>query len=119
MRHPQPATPVHRDKKTATGIVNDTVKKHRSRSMEMRYFWVTDQVHRKILDIIWQPGAENLADYFSKHHIHFPDAMLHAAKSKATFLSSIHSKEQLFKWHPAMVLYIRSGKRGLNYEQES
>ena len=35
--------------------------------MEMRYFWVTDQVHRQILVIIWQPGAENLADYFSKH----------------------------------------------------
>ena len=69
MGHLQPKTPVHCDNKTATGIANDTVKKHRSRSMEMRYFWVTDQVHRKILDIIWQPGAENLADYFSKHHL--------------------------------------------------
>ena len=69
MGHPQPPTPVHCDNKTATGIANDTVKKHRSRLMEMRYFWVTDQVHRKILDIIWQPGAENLADYFSKHHL--------------------------------------------------
>ena len=47
MGHPQPPTPVHSDNKTATGITNDTAKKHRSRSMEMRYFWVTDQVHRK------------------------------------------------------------------------
>ena len=69
MGHPQPQTPIHCDNKTATGIANDTVKKHRSRSMEMRYFWVTDQVHRKCLDIIWQPGAENLADSFSKHHL--------------------------------------------------
>ena len=67
--HPQPPTPVYCDNKTATGIANDTVKKHRSRLMETRYFWVRDQVHRQILDIIWQPGAENLADYFSKHHL--------------------------------------------------
>ena len=67
--HPQPPTPVHFDNKAETGIAKDTVKKHRSRSLEMRYFWVTDQVQRKILDIIWQPGAEHLADYFSKHHI--------------------------------------------------
>ena len=42
--HPQPATPVHCDNSTATGIANDSVKKQRSRSMEMRFFWVTDQV---------------------------------------------------------------------------
>ena len=38
MGHAQPPTPIHCDNKTATGIANDTVKKHRSRSMEMRYF---------------------------------------------------------------------------------
>ena len=48
MGHPPPPTPVHCDNKTATGIANDTVKKHRSRLMEMRYFWVTDQAHKKI-----------------------------------------------------------------------
>jgi len=62
MGHLQPKTPIHCDNKTATGIANDTVKKHRSRSIEMRYFWVTDQVHRNFFDITWQPGAENFAD---------------------------------------------------------
>ncbi len=47
MGHPQPPTPVHVDNSTAVGIANDTVKKQRSRSMEMRFFWVTDQVKRK------------------------------------------------------------------------
>jgi len=46
MGHPQPPTPIHCDNKTAAGIANDTVKKHRSRSMEMRFFWITDQVKR-------------------------------------------------------------------------
>ena len=44
MGHPQPATPIHCDNITATGISNDTFKKQRPRSMEMRFFWVTDQV---------------------------------------------------------------------------
>ena len=90
MGHPQPQTPVHCDNKTATGIANDTVKKHRSRSMEMRYFWVTDQVHRKILDIIWQPGAENLADYFSKHHIG-----AHHKKVRSWYIHTPNSSREL------------------------
>ena len=38
MGHPQPPTPIHCDNATAVGIANETVKKHRSRPMEMRYF---------------------------------------------------------------------------------
>ena len=69
MGHPQPPTPIHCDNKTAAGIANDTVKKHRSRSMEMRFFWVTDQVKRGFFDVQWHPGQENLGDYFSKHFL--------------------------------------------------
>jgi len=36
--------------------------------MEMRYFWVADQVENKIIDVSWHPGAECLADYPSKAH---------------------------------------------------
>ena len=35
--------------------------------MEMRFFWVTDQVKNGTFDVQWHPGAENLADYFTKH----------------------------------------------------
>ena len=35
--------------------------------MEMRFFWVTDQVKNGTYDIQWHPGHENLADYFTKH----------------------------------------------------
>ena len=69
MGHYQPATPIHCDNKTAAGIANDTVKKHRSRSMEMRFFWITDQVKRGFFDVQWHPGQENLGDYFSKHFV--------------------------------------------------
>jgi hypothetical protein len=39
-----------------------------SRLMEMRYFWIADQVANKRFDVRWHPGKENLADYHSKHH---------------------------------------------------
>ena len=35
--------------------------------MEMRFFWVTDQVKNGSFDVQWHPGQENLADYFMKH----------------------------------------------------
>jgi hypothetical protein len=40
MGHIQPKTPVHCDNVTAVGIANSTVKRQRSRSMEMRFFWI-------------------------------------------------------------------------------
>jgi hypothetical protein len=72
--HPQLPTPIHCDNQTATGIANNTVKKHRSRSMEMCFFWITDQVKRKFFDVQWYPGQENSADYYTKafpgkHHV--------------------------------------------------
>ena len=65
--HKQPPTLVHCDNSTATGIANDTVKKQRSRSMEIQFFWVTGQVVSGKFHVQWYPGKENLADYFTKH----------------------------------------------------
>ena len=66
--HPQPPTPIHVDNTTAVGIVNNTIKRQRSRAMEMRYFWLLCQEAQKILDVTHQPGAENMGDYPTKAH---------------------------------------------------
>ena len=68
MGHPQPPTPIHCNNATAVGIANETVKKHRSRPMDMRYFYSCDQVKRQNFDVQWHPGLECLGDYPSKHH---------------------------------------------------
>jgi hypothetical protein len=68
MGHPQPKMLVHCDNATAVGIGNNTVKRQRSRSMEMRYFWVVDKLAQDMYTISWHPGQENPADYQSKHH---------------------------------------------------
>ena len=64
--HPQPPTPIHCDNSTCVGISNGTVKQQQSRSMEMRYFWIVDQVALGYFRVLWYPGLENLVDYFSK-----------------------------------------------------
>eukprot|EP00804_Cyclotella_cryptica_P026302 CCRYP_007636-RA/>CCRYP_007636-RA protein AED:0.47 eAED:0.42 QI:0/0/0/1/1/1/2/0/610 len=66
--HPQPPTPIHCDNSTAAGIANNTVKRQRSRSMEMRYFWIADQVAHQQFSVHWHPGLENMGDYYTKHH---------------------------------------------------
>ena len=66
--HPQPPTPVHCDNATAVGIANNTTKRQKSKSMEMRFFWVVDQARLGRFAIHWHPGLENLGDYQSKHH---------------------------------------------------
>ena len=35
--------------------------------MEMRYFWIADQVSAGYFDVRWHSGLENLVDYLSKH----------------------------------------------------
>lgn len=37
--------------------------------MDMHFYWVRDRVQQKQFIIYWQPGAENMADYFTKHHL--------------------------------------------------
>jgi hypothetical protein len=68
MGFPQPATPVTTDNSTANGIMNDTIRRQRSRAIDMRYHWVRDRVVQKHFNIYWEPGSKNLGDYFTKHH---------------------------------------------------
>ncbi len=69
MGNPQPKTPVHCDNITAVGIANNTIKRQRSQSMEMRFIWIGDKISQEMYALKWHPGQENLADYQSKHHI--------------------------------------------------
>jgi hypothetical protein len=66
--HPQPKILVHCDNATAIGIANNTIKRQRSRAMEMRYFWVGDKVSQDIYSLSCHPGQDDLGNYQSKHH---------------------------------------------------
>jgi hypothetical protein len=64
--HPQPAIPIRTDNSTADGIMNKTVKQKQSKSMDIRFYWLQDQVEQGQFRIFWAPGKINLADYQSK-----------------------------------------------------
>ena len=65
--HPQPPTPMQTDNSAAFGIVNENVRRNKSRSMDMRFFWIKDRIRQKQFLVYWGPGKKNLADYFTKH----------------------------------------------------
>jgi hypothetical protein len=43
--HQQPPTPLQYDNTTATGYSNDTIKQRRTRAMNMRFYWVNNELH--------------------------------------------------------------------------
>ena len=84
--HCQPPTPIHIDNSTTVGIVNNTVKRQKLRSMEMRYFWLLDGANQRLFSFQYQPGFENLGDYPSKahsggHHLHVRPFYVHMPTS--------------------------------------
>jgi hypothetical protein len=64
----QPETPLRTDNSTAYGILNEPIKQKRSKSIDMKYYWLQDIVSKKQFDVYWRPGKDNLADYHTKHH---------------------------------------------------
>ena len=65
--HPQGPTPIKTDNKTAPAFVNNTLKAKRSKSWDMRYFWLKDRISQSQFFIYWDKGSNNHADYWTKH----------------------------------------------------
>jgi hypothetical protein len=63
----QPPTVILCDNMCATGIANDTVKAKRSKSIDMRWHWIRDQVREGNFTVTWRQGVFNLADFFTKN----------------------------------------------------
>ena len=66
--HAQPPTPIHANDTTAVRIMNSTIKRQRSPSINMRYFWLLYQEAQRILNVKYYPGAGNIGDYQTKLH---------------------------------------------------
>jgi hypothetical protein len=68
MGHPQPTTPMHTDNTTTYGILRGTCKQQGVNVIYMRLYWVRDHAQQEKIDIGRGPSAQNLGDYFTKHH---------------------------------------------------
>jgi hypothetical protein len=66
--HKQPPTPMETDNNTATGYINGTIKRKRTKTMDVHFYWIKDRVKQGQFKIYWGPGFQNFADYFTKQH---------------------------------------------------
>ena len=56
------------DNTTADSFANDMIAQNRSKSMDMRWWWLRSKKCKNIINIYWRPGVNCKADYYTKHH---------------------------------------------------
>ena len=83
--HLQPATPMQVDNTTAVGFANRTLKQKRSKSINMKYYWIQDRTNLQQFHIYWIPVKVNLGQYHTKnfspaHHKQVKSVYLHQPK---------------------------------------
>jgi hypothetical protein len=64
--YPQPPTLLRMDNTVALGLAQGSLNKKRSKSMDMRFFWLIDRVAQKQFTVDHIPGIWNIADHFTK-----------------------------------------------------
>ena len=67
MGHSQPPTPLKTDNKVAEAFVSQEMRHKKSKSWDMRLWWLKDKVVQNHFKIFWDAGENNWADYFTKH----------------------------------------------------
>ena len=65
--HPQPPTPLKTDNATANAFIHQTMRHKKSKSWDMRYWWLKENSAQSEFQIFWDKGVHNWADYFTKH----------------------------------------------------
>ena len=65
--HEQPPTPIKTDNATANAFIHQTMRHRKSKSWDMRYWWLKENIAQSEFHIFWDKGVHNWADYFTKH----------------------------------------------------
>ena len=64
--YPQDATTIMIDNTVAEGLAADTVNAKKSKSMDMRFFWLRDRLKQGQFAVQHLAGRWNIADFFTK-----------------------------------------------------
>jgi len=67
LEHPQPPTPVKTYNETANNFIHNNITQKRSKSWDMRYYWLRDQHNQNNFDFYWDKSENNHGDYWTKH----------------------------------------------------
>ena len=60
--HRQPPTPIQVDNIKSAVFANNTIKKKRSKAIDMRFYWIRDHTRQGQFKIYWAPGSNNIWD---------------------------------------------------------
>ena len=72
LNHIQPPTPIKTDNETAHAFVHNNMHLRKSKTWDMRYYWLRDNMAKQNIAVYWKRGKDqhdpNYADYPTKHH---------------------------------------------------
>ena len=71
------------------GILAANLRQKLSKDFDMRYWWIKDRIKQRQFELVWEPGKENRANYFTKyfppkHHLLQRHIFLQQAESNHT-----------------------------------
>ena len=69
INHPQQAkgNRISTNNSTVKGVLTANLRQKLSKTFDMQYWWIKDRIKQRQFDLVWEPGKENRADYFTKH----------------------------------------------------
>jgi hypothetical protein len=68
MGWPQPHTPIQTDNSTAIDVTNLTIVPQKTKSMDLRLWWLRCREFQQQFCYYWDKGSHIWADYHTKHH---------------------------------------------------
>lgn len=63
MGYQHPPTPMQKDNNTAAGFVDASIKKQKTRTLSMKFYWFQYQ-QQIYINVFWKPKELNCDDYF-------------------------------------------------------
>ena len=68
LQHLHRPIPIKIDYSTATGFIYDNIHQKRSKSWDMRYYWLRDHQTKNQVRFYWDKGTNSNAHSFTKHY---------------------------------------------------
>ena len=66
--HAQQPTLIKTDNATAFNFIHDNINQKKSKSWDMRLYWLRYRKEQQQFCFHWERGTNNKGDYFTKHH---------------------------------------------------
>ncbi len=90
LRHPQLLTPMQTDNATAQALLTNKIIPKALKVTDMRFHWLWCHNAQGQIRYYWQPGTQNLADFYIKHH-----PASHHATVCPTMLTAVNDLEYI------------------------